>query len=145
MRSAPDFTPRPGPGRVGPQPALEQPRARAGGLREHASIGLRAPEPRLEAHQFVAAKSVYPDALSRPAPGEGCIQSRPSGPQPVHRDDQVAGGDSGLLRRAAFEHVRDGGVIALRAHAYAEHRKPRSAFRARRLAALVLAGLGRTP
>src|SRR2546422_6601164 len=36
-----------------------------------------------------------------------------SGPQPVHRDQQVAGGDSRLLRRAAFEHVRDGGVIAV--------------------------------
>src|SRR2546422_5545335 len=36
-------------------------------------------------------------------------------------------------RRAAFEHVRDGGVIALRSRTNAEHREPRGVFRAGRL------------
>ena len=84
-----------------------------------------------------------PDALSRAAPGQGRIQSRLSRPQALHRDDQVAGGYARLLRRAAFEHMRDGGVFALRSRANAEHREPRGAFRARRSAALVLTRLGR--
>src|SRR2546426_3473062 len=126
-----------------PQPALAQPLpARRFG--EHAGIGIRALELRLEAHQLVAAKGVYPDALSRAALGQGRVQSRLSGPQALHRDQQVAGSDSRLLRRAAFEHVRDGGVIALRSRANAEHREPRRVFRGGRLAALVLSRFSRT-
>src|SRR6266571_2842747 len=126
-----------------PQPALAQPLpARRFG--EHAGIGIRALELRLEAHQLVAAEGVYPDALSRAALCQGRVQSRLSGPQALQRDQQVAGSDSRLLRRAAFEHVSDGGVIALRSRANAEHREPRSVFRGGRLAALVLSRLRRT-
>src|SRR6266581_4729470 len=126
-----------------PQPALAQPLpARRFG--EHAGIGIRALELRLEAHQLVAAKGVYPDALSRAALGQGRVQSRLSGPQPVDGDQQVAGGDARLLRRAAFEHVRHGAIIALRSRANAEHREPSSFFRAGRSSSLVLARLGWT-
>src|SRR5882762_903729 len=95
--SAPDFTPRPGLASAGPQPAPEQLSPRAGRLGQHAGIGVRALELRLEAHQLVAAKGVHPDALSRAAPGQDRVQSRLSGPQALHRDDQVAGGDARLL------------------------------------------------
>src|SRR6266581_2200657 len=126
-----------------PQPALAQPLpARRFG--EHAGIGIRALELRLEAHQLVAAKGVYPDALSRAALGQGRVQSRLSGPQPVDGDQQVAGGDARLLRRAAFEHVRHGAIITLRSRANAEHREPSSFFRAGRSSSLVLARLGWT-
>src|SRR5438876_5815234 len=90
--------------------SAKQPPADAVRLGEHAGIGVRVREPRLEAHQLVAAKGVYPDALSRAAFGQRRVQSRLSWPQALHRDDHVAGGDARLLRRAAFEHVRDGSV-----------------------------------
>src|SRR5436190_23696149 len=92
-RLALDFTPRLRPSATArTQPALEQLSPRADGLHQHAGIGVRAPEARLEARQLVAAKGVNPDALSRAAPGQGRIQSRLSRPQALHRDDQVAGG-----------------------------------------------------
>src|SRR6267143_3970301 len=144
-RLALDFTPRLRPSATArPQPALEQLSPRADGLRQHAGIGVRTSEPRLEAHQLVAAKSVYPDALSRAVFGQGRVEARPPGPQALHRDDQVAGGNARFLSGAAFEHVGDGGVLALRPRANAEQREPRGAFRARRSAALVLTRLGRT-
>src|SRR5256885_10212635 len=114
-RSVRDFTPRLCPSATArPQPALERLWERAGRLGAPAGIGIRALEPRLEAHQLVAAKGVNPDAPSCAALGQGRIESRLPWPQSVHRDDQVAGSDARLLRRAAFEHMRDGGVIALR-------------------------------
>src|SRR5437879_537254 len=46
--SAPDFTPRPSLASTGPQPAREQPRARAGRLRARAGLRIRALEANLE-------------------------------------------------------------------------------------------------
>src|SRR5437764_14821651 len=114
-RSVRDFTPRLCPSATArPQPALEQLSARAGRLGEHAGIVIRALEPRLEAHQLVAAKAVNPDALSCAALGQGRIESRLPWPQSVHSHDHVADSDGRLLSRAAFEHLRDAGTIALR-------------------------------
>jgi len=105
-------------------------RAPAASVR-HAGIGSRAPEPRLEAHQLVAAKGVI-RTRSPAAHGQRRIQSLLSRRSPSNATDQVAGGDARLLRRAAFKHVRDGVSSPCARRANAEHRKPAAFFGARR-------------
>src|SRR5256885_9009181 len=127
-RFSPDFTPRLSPASVGPQPALEQLLPRTGRFREHAGIGIRALEASLESHHLVAAERVDRHRLSGLPLRKRWIQPGLSRAQAIDGDDHIPGSDARLLRRAAFEHVRDGGVIPPPPPTYAEHRQPPRGF-----------------
>src|SRR5712671_4129538 len=91
-----------------PQPAFAQPLpVRRFG--EHAGIGFRPPELRIEGHELVAAECMDRHPLSGAPLRERCIQSGPPRAQAIDSDDHIAGSDARSLRGAAFENVRDAG------------------------------------
>src|SRR5258706_2507674 len=110
---------------------------------EHDGIGFRSYDLRFEGHELVATEGMHHHPLSGPALRERCIQSGLPRAQAIDSDDHIAGSYARSLRGAAFEHVRDGGVIVMSSRANAEHRESRSAFRASRSAAFVLRRLRR--
>src|SRR5260370_17436415 len=110
---------------------------------KNASLGFRASELRVEAHELVATEGMDRHPLSGAALRKRCIQSGLPRAQAIDGDDHIAGSDARSLRCAAFEHVGDGGVIVMRSRANAEHREPRTLFPATPLAPFPLSPLSR--
>src|SRR5260221_11760342 len=94
------------------QPAFAQPLP-ASRLGQDASIGFRASELRIEGHELVATEGMDHHPLSGAALRERCIQSGVPRAQAIDSDDHIAGSYARSLRGAAFEHVRDGGVMVM--------------------------------
>src|SRR6185295_5628070 len=86
-----------------PQPTFEVPQTRtARRFGEHAGIGLRASELRIESHELVATEGMDCHPLSGAALRERRIQSGLPRAQAIDGDDHIAGSDARSLRGPAF-------------------------------------------
>ena len=76
----------------------------------------------LELAQLIAAKRMHPHALTDASTTQRCIQTSTARTQSVDGHDQIAGRQTGLLRRAALEHMRQTQITAFALDAHPQHR-----------------------